>query len=74
LSAEAARQITDFRYSGISRPLPKDDVLSKEVDFVMAEIRQFYEELNKFWKEEICCVVEALKKRRVDPGSRVDNC
>jgi hypothetical protein len=34
---------------------------------VMAEIRQFYEELNKFWREEICCVVEALKKRRVDP-------
>jgi hypothetical protein len=34
---------------------------------VMAEIRRFYEELNKFWREEICCVVEALKKRRVDP-------
>ena len=32
----------------------------------MAEIRRFYEELNKFWREEICCVVEALKKRRVD--------
>jgi hypothetical protein len=28
----------------------------------MAEIRRFYEELNKFWREEICCVVEALKK------------
>jgi hypothetical protein len=34
---------------------------------VMAEIRRFYEELNKFWREEKCCVVEALKKRRVDP-------
>ena len=34
---------------------------------MMAEIRRFYEELNKFWREEICCVVEALKKRRVDP-------
>ena len=33
----------------------------------MAEIRRFYKELNKFWREEICCVVEALKKRRVDP-------
>jgi hypothetical protein len=33
----------------------------------MAEIRRFYEELNKFWREEICHVVEALKKRRVDP-------
>jgi hypothetical protein len=41
--------------------------LFKEVDFVMTEIRRFYEELNKFWREEICCVVEALKKRRVDP-------
>jgi hypothetical protein len=34
---------------------------------VMAEIRRFYEELNKFWREEICYVAEALKKRRVDP-------
>ena len=33
----------------------------------MAEIRRFYEELNKFWIEEISYVVEALKKRRVDP-------
>jgi hypothetical protein len=33
----------------------------------MAEIRRFYEELNKFWRDEICHVVEALKKRRVDP-------
>jgi hypothetical protein len=33
----------------------------------MAEIRRFYEELNKFWREEICHVVEALKKRRIDP-------
>ena len=34
---------------------------------MMAEIRQFYDELNKFWREEICHVVEALKKGRVDP-------
>ena len=33
----------------------------------MAEIRRFYEELNKFWKEEICHVAEALKKGRTDP-------
>jgi hypothetical protein len=32
----------------------------------MASIRRFYEELNKFWREEICQVAEALKKRRVD--------
>jgi hypothetical protein len=32
----------------------------------MAEIRRLYQELNKFWSEEICHVVEALKKRRVD--------
>jgi hypothetical protein len=32
----------------------------------MAEIRRFYEELNKFWREEICHVIEALTKRRVD--------
>jgi hypothetical protein len=34
---------------------------------VMGEIRRFYEELNKFWRDEICHVLEALKKRRVDP-------
>ena len=34
----------------------------------MAEIRRFYEELNKFWKDEICHVAEALKKGRIDPG------
>jgi hypothetical protein len=33
---------------------------------VLAEIRRFYEELNKFWTE-IRCVVEALKKGRTDP-------
>ena len=33
----------------------------------MVEIQRFYEELNKFWREEICCAVEALKRRRVDP-------
>ena len=33
---------------------------------MMAEIRRFYEELNKFWREEICYVVEALKKCRVN--------
>ena len=33
----------------------------------MAEIRRLYQELNKFWREEICHVVEALKRRRVDP-------
>ena len=38
----------------------------QEVDSVMVEIRRFYEELNKFWREEICHVVEALKKCRVD--------
>ena len=34
---------------------------------MVAEIRRFYKELNKFWREEICFVVEALRKRRVDP-------
>ncbi len=38
-----------------------------QVDFVMPEIRRFYEELNKFRRVKICYVVETLKKRRVDP-------
>jgi len=32
----------------------------------MAEIRGFYKDLNKFWSEEICHVVEAVKNCRVD--------
>ena len=51
----------------LSRPLPHDSALFNEVDFVMAEIRRFYEELNRFWTEEIGHVVEALQKRRIDP-------
>ena len=58
---------SDPRSSGISPPLLQDKALFKEVDLVMAEIRRFYEDLNKFWREEICHVVEALKKRRVGP-------
>ena len=34
---------------------------------MLAEIRRFYEELNKFWIEEIRYVVEVLKKGRTDP-------
>ena len=33
---------------------------------MMAEIRRFYEELNKFWREEIDHVLDALKNCRVD--------
>ncbi|KAF8486403.1 hypothetical protein DFH94DRAFT_713172 [Russula ochroleuca] len=44
----------------------RDNALFSEVDLVLAEIRRFYEELNKFWTE-IRCVVEALKKGRTDP-------
>jgi hypothetical protein len=36
------------------------------VDFVLAEIRQLYEELNKFWAQEVLCVGEALNKNRFD--------
>lgn len=59
----------DFRApTGLPRPLPEDNALFNEVDSVVAEIRRFYEELNKFWTEEIHCVVEALRKKgRTDP-------
>ncbi|KAF8486405.1 hypothetical protein DFH94DRAFT_850431 [Russula ochroleuca] len=57
----------DFRATGIPRPLPQDDVLFDEVDSVLADIRQFYEELKKFWTEETRHVIEAVKKGRTDP-------
>ena len=34
---------------------------------LLADIRQLYEELNTFWKEEIRQVAESLKKGRTDP-------
>ena len=34
---------------------------------LLADIRQLYEELNAFWKEEICQVAGSLKKGRTDP-------
>jgi hypothetical protein len=34
---------------------------------MLAEIWQFYEELNKFWIEEIRHVVDAVKSCRIDP-------
>ena len=34
---------------------------------LLADIRQLYEELNMFWKEEIHQVAEFLKKGRTDP-------
>ena len=34
---------------------------------MLAEIRRFYEELNKFWIEEIRQVVDALEMGRIDP-------
>ena len=36
------------------------------MDFVLAEIRRLYEELDKFWKEEIRLVAKALKEGRTD--------
>ena len=51
----------------IPRPIPQDNALFSEVDFVLAEIRRLYGELNMFWKEETLHVAEALKKGRPDP-------
>ena len=38
-----------------------------EVDLVLSEIRRCYQELDKFWAEEIFRAIETLKMRRVDP-------
>jgi hypothetical protein len=54
-------------FPGIPRPLPQDKDLFSKVDRLLAEIRQLYEKLNTFWKEEIRQVAEVLKKDRTDP-------
>ncbi|KAH9965517.1 hypothetical protein BC827DRAFT_863525 [Russula dissimulans] len=56
----------DVRVTALPRPLPEDFDLFSEVDLVLAEIRRCYEELDKFWTDEICRAVKALKMRRVD--------
>ena len=53
--------------SVLSRPLPEDHALFSEVDLLLTEIRRCYQELDKFWTEEIYRASEALKMRRVDP-------
>ena len=61
------KQNIDNLLSALSRPLPEDSALFSEVDRLLAEIRQCYMELDKFWTQEISRTIEALKMRRVDP-------
>ena len=56
------------RISALSQPLPEDFDLLDEVDSVLREIRRCYEDLDKFWIEEIRRAVKALEIRCVDPG------
>jgi len=58
--------LKDVRETALSRPLPEDFDLFSKVDFVLAEIRQCYEELDKFWTDEIRRAVIALEMHRVD--------
>ena len=60
------KQSADTYFLALSRPLPEYFDLFSEVDFVLAEIRQCYEELDKFWTDEVLRAVKALKMRRVD--------
>ena len=52
----------------LSQPLPVDFDLFDEVESVLREIRRCYEDLDKFWTEEIRRAVKALEMRYVDPG------
>jgi len=56
------------RISALSQPLPEDFDLFDEVESVLREIRRCYEDLDKFWTEEIRRAVKALEVRYVDPG------
>ena len=53
--------------SVLSHPLPVDFDLFDEVESVLREIRRCYEDLDKFWTEEIRRAVKALEIRYVDP-------
>ncbi|KAH9952484.1 hypothetical protein BC827DRAFT_331206 [Russula dissimulans] len=56
----------DVRVTALPQPLPEDFDLFSEVDSVLAEIRRCYEELDKFWTDEIRRAVKALRMRRID--------
>ncbi|KAN0113635.1 hypothetical protein V8E52_007561 [Russula decolorans] len=56
----------NLRATALPRPLPEDYALFREVDSVLAEIKQCYTELYKFWTEEISHAMEAFEKRRID--------
>ncbi|KAN0113637.1 hypothetical protein V8E52_007563 [Russula decolorans] len=56
----------NLRATALPRPLPEDHALFREVDSVLAEIKQCYTELYKFWTEEISRAMEAFEKRRVN--------
>jgi len=65
-SCRLLRQNTQRLFSALSRPLPEDHALFREVDSVLTEIKQCYTELYKFWTQEISRAIEAFEKRRVD--------
>ena len=56
------------RISALKQLLPAESDLFREVEFVLGEIRRCYNELDKFWKEEIWRADTAFRTRRVDPG------
>ena len=65
-SCRFQRENTEKLFSALRRPLPEDHALFSEVDSVLAEIKQCYAELYKFWTTEISRAMEAFDKRRVD--------
>lgn len=64
-----AATMRNLRATALSRPLPQDRTLFRELDdLVLTEIGRCYVELDKFWTEEISRTVETLNTRRIHPS------
>jgi hypothetical protein len=52
---------------GLSEPLPQDAALFRDVDIITNDVRRCYDDMDKFWVDEVQRANNALRNRRVDP-------
>ncbi|KAI0248448.1 hypothetical protein BJV78DRAFT_1235937 [Lactifluus subvellereus] len=59
--------IKKVRRTALSQPLPHDIDFFEEMDRILKEIQRCYNEMDRFWVDEVRRVTKALKDRRLDP-------
>jgi hypothetical protein len=51
----------------LSKPLPRDVELFKEMDGILEEVQPSYSKMERLWADEVDRLTKALKDRRLDP-------